>query len=136
MQDLLQEIGWPSRRGVHSYVQGESLFMTSSNLMGESIRPFPASANTETGSAPSADAIRFYATPWCGDCRRAKRVFEALGVGYTYVDIEQDVHATRLVRELNSGMRSVPTIVFPDGTVLTEPTNAELEAKLRALASA
>jgi mycoredoxin len=80
--------------------------------------------------------IRVYATTWCGDCRRSKRVFDALGVEYTYIDIEQDVHAAQLVRQLNRGMRSVPTIIFPDGSVLTEPSNAELEAKLRALASA
>jgi mycoredoxin len=110
--------------------------MSSSNLVGESIGPVPEPAHTETRSARAADAIRFYATGWCGDCRRAKHVFEALGVGYTYIDIEQDEQATRLVTELNRGMRSVPTIVFPDGFVLTEPTTAELEAKLRALASA
>jgi mycoredoxin len=132
----MQETGWPFRRSIHSRVQGEPLFMTSSNLVGESIRPVPEPAHPETQSARAADAIRFYGTAWCGDCRRAKRVFEALGVGYTYFDIEQDQQATRLVTELNGGMRSVPTIVFPDGFVLTEPTNAELEAKLRALPSA
>lgn len=100
--------------------------MSSSNPPGETTRPV-------SQPAPAADAIRFYATRWCGDCHRSKRVFEAVGVGYTYIDIEQDDDAARLVRQLNHGMRSVPTIVFPDGSVLTEPSNSQLEAKLRSL---
>ena len=76
--------------------------------------------------------ITMYGTEWCGDCRRAKRVFEQEGVAYAYVDVERDEAATELVIRLNGGRRTVPTIVFDDGTVLAEPSNAELQAKLRA----
>jgi len=74
--------------------------------------------------------IVMFSTPWCGDCRRAKRVFATLDVPYTEIDIERDPQAAQLVMQLNDGNRSVPTILFPDGAVLVEPSNAELEAKL------
>jgi len=74
--------------------------------------------------------ILFYSTTWCGDCRRSKRVFAALDVPYTEIDIEQRPDAAEIVRQLNHGASSVPTIVFPDGAVLVEPSNATLEAKL------
>ncbi len=76
--------------------------------------------------------ILMYSTTWCGDCRRAKRTFEALGVHYQEINIERDAAAAAYVSRINDGMLSVPTILFPDGTVLVEPSNAELEAKLAA----
>jgi len=72
-----------------------------------------------------------YTTPWCGDCWRAKRLFAALRVPYREVNIEQDPQAADLVRQVNGGMQSVPTIIFPDGTRLAEPSNQALEAQLR-----
>lgn len=74
--------------------------------------------------------ILFYSTDWCGDCRRSKRVFAALDVPYTEINIERHPEAAAEVMRLNHGARSVPTIVFPDGAVLVEPSNATLEAKL------
>jgi mycoredoxin len=74
--------------------------------------------------------IVMYSTAWCGDCRRARRVFSALAVPYRYVDIERDDAAAALVLRLNAGMRRVPTIVLPDGRTLAEPSNVELEAAL------
>src|SRR5215831_17331095 len=74
--------------------------------------------------------IVLFSTQWCGDCRRAKRLFDALGVPYTEIDIDQDRVAAGQVMRLDAGMRSVPTIVFPDGSVFVEPSNAALEAKL------
>ena len=71
-----------------------------------------------------------YTTTWCGDCRRAKRVFAAMNVPYAEIDIEADMKAAELVTRLNGGARSVPTILFPDDTKLVEPSNATLEAKL------
>lgn len=79
---------------------------------------------------PAEHAIVMYSTTWCGDCKRAKRVFAALGVPYTEIDIEQDPAAAEMVKKVNGGMSSVPTIVFPDGSVLVEPSNAALETKL------
>ena len=87
----------------------------------------PANAPT---SAPQNSGIMMYTTSWCSDCRRAKRIFAARSIPYTEVDIEDDATAAELVTRLNAGKRSVPTILFPDGTKLVEPSNAVLEAKL------
>jgi len=84
---------------------------------------------------PTRDGRRIlmYSTTWCGDCRRAKRVFAALGVEYTEINIEENAVAAELVMRLNDGMRSVPTILFPDGSMLVEPSSVALEAKLTPL---
>ncbi len=76
-----------------------------------------------------------YTATWCGDCRRAKRVFAALGMPYREVDIEDDQRAAELVRRLNGGMQSVPTILLPDGSRLVEPSSATLEARLKAFSA-
>jgi mycoredoxin len=81
----------------------------------------------QASSAP-ARSITMYATPWCGDCRRARRWFDAHGVSYEYININSDERAAAYVMQINSGMRSVPTIVFPDGSVLVEPYERELSA--------
>jgi mycoredoxin len=73
--------------------------------------------------------IKMYATTWCGDCRMAKRWFDAHGIPYDYINIETDERAAAEVLRINRGMRSVPTIVFPDGSVLVEPSARELAAK-------
>ncbi len=80
-------------------------------------------------SPQTAEKIKMYATTWCGDCRRAKRWFDAHGVDYEYINIEEDDEAAELVLKVNNGMRSVPTIIFPDGSVLVEPSSFELAAK-------
>lgn len=80
--------------------------------------------------------IMFYSTSWCGDCRRSRKVFQAMGVSYTDIDIEKHPEAAEIVRKLNHGAQSVPTILFPDGSVLVEPSNAVLEQKLSALTTA
>jgi mycoredoxin len=78
----------------------------------------------------TSEQIVMYGTSWCPDCRRAQRVLEQHGVAYTYVNIERDAQAAAYVVELNRGNQSVPTIVFPDGTVLVEPSNMQLQAKI------
>lgn len=84
----------------------------------------------------SSDEIKFYSTSWCGDCRRSRKVFQALGVSYTDIDIEAHPEAAEIVRRVNNGRQSVPTIIFPDGSTLTEPSNAVLEQKPLALTAA
>lgn len=79
--------------------------------------------------------IRMYGTRWCPDCARAKQVLNNKKVEYVYVDIEQDSEAMAYVQKVNNGFKSVPTIIFPDGSVLVEPNNAELEKKIAALSS-
>jgi thioredoxin reductase (NADPH) len=76
------------------------------------------------------DQIVVYGTTWCPDCKRAKRFFAEQRVPYVNIDIEQDAEAMALVERVNQGMRSIPTIVFPDGSILVEPSNAQLAEKL------
>lgn len=74
--------------------------------------------------------IVVYSTVWCPDCKRAKQFFGEQRVTYTNVDIEKDSKAMAFVEEINDGKRVVPTIIFPDGQIMTEPSNAELAQKL------
>ena len=71
-----------------------------------------------------------YGTPWCGDCRRSQRFLEEKQIAYAYIDITDEPEAIAIVERLNNGRQSVPTIVFPDGSVLVEPSNKVLAAKL------
>ena len=75
------------------------------------------------------ERIKMYATPWCGDCRMAKRWFDAHGIPYDSINIEEDDNATTYVLRVNRGMQSVPTIVFPDGSILVETGARQLAAK-------
>jgi mycoredoxin len=75
-------------------------------------------------------AITVYGTTWCRDCHLAKAVLKLNEVDYVWVDIDQEPSAVETVLRLNGGYRSVPTIVFPDGRVLVEPSRRELEAAL------
>lgn len=70
-----------------------------------------------------------YVTEHCADCLRVKRYFESKGISYLRVGLEGDERASEFVMEINRGYQSVPTIVFPDGTVLVEPGWDELKAK-------
>lgn len=74
--------------------------------------------------------ITLYGTSWCPDCKRSKQFFGEQRIPFTYVDIEQDSDAMAFVERTNHGFRSIPTIVFPDGDVLVEPSNAQLTEKL------
>lgn len=78
-------------------------------------------------------AITMYTTAWCSDCKLAKRVFNELNVAYTEIDIEQVPSARDEVVRLNNGASSVPTIVFPDGSILVEPSAAVLKAKVASM---
>jgi mycoredoxin len=74
--------------------------------------------------------IILYGVSWCGDCRRARRIFAEQGVPFVDIDIDQDAKAEAFVKQHNRGNRSVPTIIFPDASALTEPDSATLTAKL------
>jgi thioredoxin reductase (NADPH) len=76
------------------------------------------------------ETITLYGTGWCQDCKRSKQFFGEQRVPYHYVDIDNDPEAVAFVEKTNNGFRSIPTIVFPDGTVLVEPSNAQLAEKL------
>jgi mycoredoxin len=74
--------------------------------------------------------IKFYGTSWCGDCRRAKAVFAELQVPYMWIDIDQNPQAAVFVQQVNRGLRRMPKIIFPDGSILVEPDSESLHAKL------
>ncbi|MGH8893983.1 MAG: mycoredoxin [Actinomycetes bacterium] len=73
-----------------------------------------------------------YSTVWCGYCRRLKAQMDREGISYRVVDIEDDIEAARLVMSVNDGMQTVPTLVFPDGSALTNPTLSQVKARLAA----
>jgi thioredoxin reductase (NADPH) len=74
--------------------------------------------------------ITMYGTAWCQDCKRAKQFFGEHRIAYSFVDVEEDAEGLRLVEQRNDGKHVIPTIVFDDGSVLVEPSNAALAAKL------
>ncbi len=78
-------------------------------------------------------SITMYSADWCGDCVRSKRLLDSLQVSYEIIDVESVPGASEKVIEINGGMRSIPVILFPDGTHLTEPSDIDLKAKLEAL---
>jgi mycoredoxin len=73
--------------------------------------------------------INMYVTTWCGDSRMAKLWFECRGIEYESQHIEEDDTAAEYVTRVNRGYRSVPTIVFPDGSIMVEPGPRELASK-------
>ena len=74
--------------------------------------------------------IVMYGGTWCGDCRRAKRFFDQHKIQYKWVDLDNDDEGLDYVKRLNNGRRIIPTIVFSDGSILVEPTDAQLAEKL------
>lgn len=76
------------------------------------------------------EKITVYGTKWCGDCRRARRLLDQHQIDYEWIDIDRDKDGERYVIESNRGYRSVPTILFPDGSRLVEPSTLELAKKL------
>ncbi len=77
--------------------------------------------------------IVMYGAEWCGDCRRSKKFLDGNHVAYEYINVDEDAAAADKVVEINGGMKSIPVIVFEDGTHLTEPSDNDLKAKLEAL---
>ncbi len=78
-------------------------------------------------------AIVMYGADWCPDCRRSKAVLERSQVAYTYIIVDGNEEASDFVRSKNNGRRTIPTIIFPDGSHLTEPSDPDLEQKLKTL---
>jgi len=74
-----------------------------------------------------------FGADWCRDCVRTKSQLDALGVQYTYVDLVADPSAADVAREI-SGRTSIPVVVYPDASHHVEPSNDDVESKLRELA--
>jgi glutaredoxin len=79
--------------------------------------------------------IQVYGTKWCGDTKRALRILDERKVVYDWINIDQDKEAEAFVKETNRGCRSVPTIIFPDESILVEPSNQKLIEKLESMGS-
>jgi mycoredoxin len=76
--------------------------------------------------------LTMFTTPWCGYCRRLKVSLQREGIDFVEVDIEQDEDAAETVMAVNGGNQTVPTVLLPDGSALTNPSIAELKARLAA----
>ena len=74
--------------------------------------------------------VTMYTTVWCGYCQRLKIAMKASGISFTEVDIEHDPAAAKLVMSVNGGNQTVPTLLFADGTALTNPSIKDVKAKL------
>lgn len=74
--------------------------------------------------------LTMYSTSWCGYCRRLKSQLDRNGISYVEVDIEQTPDAAEFVMKVNGGNQTVPTVHFPNGTALTNPTLAQVQAEL------
>ncbi|WP_258726246.1 mycoredoxin [Cellulomonas sp. NS3] len=83
-----------------------------------------------TQTLPDAGSITMYSTTWCGYCRRLKTQLDSAGIGYTEVNIEEHPDAAAFVEQVNGGNQTVPTVVFPDGSAATNPSLADVKARL------
>ena len=84
----------------------------------------------------SGTDVTMYTTTWCGYCVRLKKLMQMEGIGFAEVDIETDAAAADLVANANGGNRTVPTLIFADGTALTNPSIDQVKAELPAAAGA
>ena len=80
-------------------------------------------------------SFTMYSTPWCGYCHRLKSQLDREGIAFDVVDIEQQPEAAKLVETVNNGNQTVPTLVYSDGTAQTNPSLAQVKAKLAELAA-
>jgi mycoredoxin len=79
---------------------------------------------------PDAGSITMFSTTWCGYCARLKSQLDKAGIGYTEINIETTPGTAELVEKINNGNQTVPTVLFPDGSSATNPSLAEVTARL------
>lgn len=80
----------------------------------------------------SSSALTVFGADWCRDCLRTKKQLADLGVSFDYIDVHADAGAAEVARAI-SGRTNIPVVVYPDGSHHVEPSNADVEAKLREL---
>ena len=85
-----------------------------------------------TTTAPADGTVTMYSTTWCGYCRRLKTQLDSAGIAYTEVNIEEHPDAAAFVEQVNGGNQTVPTVLFPDGSAATNPSLADVKARLAA----
>jgi glutaredoxin-like protein len=86
----------------------------------------------EDMTSPASDTITMFGADWCRDCIRTKKQLDELGVEYTYVDLVADPAAADVAKEI-SGRTNIPVVLYPDSSHHVEPSNADVESKLREL---
>jgi len=96
-------------------------------------RPPAATLDGDADSRFQMSSITMYSTPWCGYCHRLKSQLDREGIAYQVIDIEQVPSAAAIVERINGGNQTVPTIVYADGSAQTNPSLAQVKAKLAAL---
>jgi len=79
--------------------------------------------------------LTMYSTTWCGYCRRLKTMLDREGIAYTEVNIEQDPAAAEFVMSVNGGNQTVPTVRFPDGSTMTNPSLAHVKERMAEIGS-
>ncbi|MGF0115983.1 mycoredoxin [Promicromonospora sp. Marseille-Q5078] len=83
-----------------------------------------------TPQLPEQGTVTMYSTAWCGYCRRLRTQLDSEGIAYTVVDIEDQPETAEFVEQVNGGNRTVPTVVFPDGSAATNPSLNDVWARL------
>ncbi len=77
--------------------------------------------------------LTMYTTSWCGFCRNLKRQLARAGVEMAEVDIEKDSAAAEFVMSVNGGNQTVPTVLFPDGSTMINPSATQVRQHLATL---
>jgi mycoredoxin len=85
---------------------------------------------TPLSTAPPTEALIIYSTTWCGPCRTLKRLLTEQGITFAEVNIEETPGAAEFVMSVNRGSQTVPTVLFPDGSTLTNPRLSDVTTKL------
>jgi mycoredoxin len=84
-------------------------------------------------TTPTTGELTMYTTTWCGFCKRLKAQLARDGIAMVEIDIERDPAAAEFVESVNGGNQTVPVVVFPDGTAVTNPTAKAVKARLDAI---
>jgi len=91
-----------------------------------------SSSSSQSGATPD---LTMYTTTWCGYCKRLKRMMQDDGINFAEVDIETTPGTAEIVERVNNGNQTVPTLVFTDGSAMTNPSLAKVKEKLASLAT-
>jgi mycoredoxin len=83
-----------------------------------------------TPATPAPGTVTMFSTTWCGYCRVLKRALDREGIAYSEVNIENEPGAADFVMQVNGGNQTVPTVLFPDGSALTNPSLGQVKAAL------
>lgn len=81
-------------------------------------------------TSTTSNTLTMYSTPWCGYCQRLKAQLGREGIEFNEIDIEQDPAAAEFVMSVNGGNQTVPTVVYPDGSAVTNPSLIDVKKAL------